>query len=106
MEQLQMLKFSIRGGKTLNFTEGFKWSEELREMEFLARTAPVGDPESYGRSLTEGDTGLEKVLEELERDNGMVERLMSMEDEEMEDECESSGSSFDIIICVSIDLSL
>ena len=33
MEQLQMLKFSIKKGRGLNFTQGWTESEELAELE-------------------------------------------------------------------------
>lgn len=36
MEALQMLKFAVRKGKTLNFTAGTGRSVELRELEALA----------------------------------------------------------------------
>jgi hypothetical protein len=33
MEALQMLKFSIRQGRSLNFTDGLDWGQELQELE-------------------------------------------------------------------------
>jgi hypothetical protein len=33
MEALQMLKFSIRQGRGLDFTEGTSWNDELKELE-------------------------------------------------------------------------
>jgi hypothetical protein len=33
MESLQMLKFRIRKGRSLNFTSGFDWNDELRDLE-------------------------------------------------------------------------
>ena len=53
MEALQILKFAIRKGakdSSLKFTD-MTWKEELMEFERLARSAPPGDAEAYGRSL-------------------------------------------------------
>ena len=36
MEMLQILKFSIRNGHSLNFTQGMDWDDELDELEFHA----------------------------------------------------------------------
>src|SRR5271156_2959535 len=47
MEILQILKFSIRKGRRLSFTEGMSWSDELKEFELAARTVPPSDPEAY-----------------------------------------------------------
>jgi hypothetical protein len=33
MEALQVLKFSIRNGCSLHFTEDMDWDEDLKEME-------------------------------------------------------------------------
>lgn len=33
MEGLQLLKYSIRQGRGLNFTDGMDWGQELQEME-------------------------------------------------------------------------
>ena len=33
MEALQILKYSLRYGRDLNFTEGLNWDDELTEME-------------------------------------------------------------------------
>jgi hypothetical protein len=65
MESLQILKFSIRKERPLKFTEGMSWSEELKEFEFLARTAPPGDAEAYGRSLVENTGGHEGDSDDL-----------------------------------------
>jgi hypothetical protein len=35
MEALQILKFSVRQGRGLNFTEGWGWDDELRALEDL-----------------------------------------------------------------------
>jgi hypothetical protein len=62
MEALQMLKYSIKKGRPLNFTQGMSWTEELKEFEFAARVEPVGDAEAYGRSLEQP----EEILSEIE----------------------------------------
>jgi hypothetical protein len=51
MEALQMMKFSIRKGRPLNFTQGMRWKDELMEFEVAARMEPLGDAEAYGCSL-------------------------------------------------------
>src|SRR5436190_23472516 len=82
MESLQMMKYSIRKGRPLNFTEGLGWSEELKEFEFAARTAPVGDADAYGRSLEmpeEDSDDLEDALEDLEKDLEAIEQYMTDE---------------------------
>jgi hypothetical protein len=66
MEALQILKFSIRKERPLKFTEGMSWSEELREFELLARTAPLGDAEAYGRSLEENDDDSDNLSDDLD----------------------------------------
>ena len=60
MEALQILKFSIRkkskdskdSESSLKFSD-MTWKEELMEFERLARSAPPGDAEAYGRNLEE-----------------------------------------------------
>ena len=66
MEALQILKYSIKKGRPLNFTQGMNWTDELIEFEFAARTAVVGDAEAYGRSLGEPEADLDVINEELE----------------------------------------
>jgi hypothetical protein len=50
MEALQLLKFSIRQGRGLNFTQGFDWADELKELEVEAENER-GCPEDI-RSYT------------------------------------------------------
>jgi len=38
---LQMLKYSIKKRRPLNFTQGMSWTEELKEFEFAAQVEPV-----------------------------------------------------------------
>jgi hypothetical protein len=85
MEALQILKFSIRRETALKFSD-MSWKEELKEFELLARSAPLGDAEAYGRSLEVDDNAdSDNMLDELdERETNMEvlgERLM----EELED---------------------
>ena len=83
MECLQILKFSIRKGNALKFTEGMSWKDELREFEHMALTVPLGDPEAYGRSLEDPDEdsdALEDVLDEMRKDlelEALEEELMN-----------------------------
>ena len=51
MEALQILKYSVRKGRSLNFTEGMSWDEELKEFEYLARTYPSEDLDTFGKNL-------------------------------------------------------
>jgi hypothetical protein len=55
MEALQLLKFSIKKGKGLDFTQGMDWADELKELEFTAefqQQCPE-DPKAFVRTLTE-----------------------------------------------------
>jgi hypothetical protein len=92
MECLQILKFSIRKGRPLRFTEGMSWTDELLGFEMAARTAPLGDAEAYRRSLetTEDDlddleNDIRKELEELEEDLVLQESESGNEDEGSDD---------------------
>jgi hypothetical protein len=70
MEALQILKYSICKGPSLSFTEGMSWDDELKEFEYMARTDPSEDPDTYGRNLYSGDLDddeLEKIVEEVTR---------------------------------------
>ena len=51
MEALQILKYSVCKGHSLNFTEGMSWDEELQEFEYLARTAPSEDPDTFSKNM-------------------------------------------------------
>jgi len=96
MEALQILKFSIRKGRPLRFTEGMSWVEELTEFELRARVAPIGEAEAYGRSLEEPEEDsddLMDALDELRNDlKALDEELM----EELEDESEDLEDDEDI----------
>ena len=51
MESLQLLKFSFKKGRALNFTEGMKWEEELLEFESLTQAIVPEDLCSFTHSL-------------------------------------------------------
>ena len=51
IEALQLLKYSIHKGPSLSFTEGLSWDGEFKEFEYMARSTPSEDPDTYGRSL-------------------------------------------------------
>ena len=59
MESLQLLKFSFKRGKQLNFTVGISEEAEIKEMEALAASAIPEDIRSFLRSL-EPPVGLDK----------------------------------------------
>jgi hypothetical protein len=83
MESLQILKFSINKGKSLEFTEGLSWSDEMKEFEKAARRAPLGDAEAYGRTIDtveEDSDELEDLLDDL------VKVTVGIEDEHGEGE--------------------
>lgn len=87
MEYLQMLKYSIRKGRPLNFTQGMRWKDELIEIESAARLEPLGDAEAYGRSLKEdeGPDTLEDELDDLEEELDMLEDQLIDENESGDD---------------------
>jgi len=95
MEILQILKFSIRKGTRLSFTEGMSWKDELKEFELAARTVPPSDPEAYGRSLEdpgEDSDDLKDAIDEVEKDMKVLEGELvknwkdNTEDEDDEDD--------------------
>ena len=89
MEQLQILKFSIKKGRPLKFTEGMSWKDELTEFELAAQTATLGDAEAYKHSQedpkAESDD-LEDALDDLRNDLEELEQGLVMElEKEQED---------------------
>ena len=71
MEMLQMMKFSIRKGRPLNFTEGLNWKDELEFFEYASQTRPLGDADAYGRSLEdphEDSDSLEDMIVDMGKD--------------------------------------
>jgi hypothetical protein len=89
MEALQMLKYLIKKGRPLNFTQGMLWTDELTEFEFVVRTEPVGDAEAYGPSLGEPEMDLDvigKDLKDLQKDLEALEQLLSGSDDKEEEE--------------------
>ncbi len=81
MEALQLLKYSIHKGPSLNFTEGMSWVEELKEFEYSARTEPSEDPDTYARNL--GATELDE--DEMEELLGDLTKYKQDTDEEKEE---------------------
>ena len=51
MESLQLLKFSFKKGRELNFTEGTSEVVEINEMEALAELVVPEDMQSYIQNL-------------------------------------------------------
>ena len=80
MESLQLLKYSFKKGRSLDFTAGMSWRAELKAFELAGHTAAVGDADAYRRSLEESNNGqddLEDQLEEtMERDLDLLEELI------------------------------
>jgi hypothetical protein len=72
MEKLQMLKFSIRKEKELDFTDALRWAEELMELEQIQKDAAPSDPFAYQRSLqvVDDDGDLDWEDEDPADDNG------------------------------------
>ena len=66
MEALQIMKFSIRKGRPLKFTEGMSWDEELKEFELNARIAPLGDAEAYRHSLEKPGIDSDDLMDEVD----------------------------------------
>jgi hypothetical protein len=74
MEALQMLKYSIRKDSSLNFTEGMKWGDELKDLEYMAWTAPSEDPDTYGHNLNQvnpDDDELEEIIAKVIQEGGV-----------------------------------
>jgi hypothetical protein len=89
MEALQMLKYSIKKGRPLNFTQGMSWTEELKEFEFAAQVEPVGDAEAYGRSLEQPEENMSEIEELLD------DIMKELEELETEDELAGKEQSDD-----------
>jgi hypothetical protein len=65
-----------------------RWTDELTEFEFAARTEPVGDAEAYGHSLGEPEMDLDVIdedLDDLQKDLKALEQLLSGSDDEEEE---------------------
>jgi hypothetical protein len=69
MEALQVVKFSIKkAGRSLEFTEGLSWSDEMKEFELAAHRALLGDADAYGRTvdvIQEDSDGVDDVVDDL-----------------------------------------
>jgi hypothetical protein len=86
MEALQVLKFSIKKGRSLTFTQGTSWKDELMEFELLARTEPVGDADAYGRSLEESGEDSDKLMEAMDDITSELEMFDKRKEEKAEEE--------------------
>jgi hypothetical protein len=100
MESLQILKFSIRKGGVLKFTEGMSWNDELIEFEHVARTAPLGDPEAYGHSLEEPEEGESDYLEDgvVDEPREMLEEVPMDQVEGRDDDDDDDDDNDDIYV--------
>ena len=87
MEALQILKFSIRKGRPLKFTEGMSWKEEIKQFELKALTAPLGDAEAYGRSLQVSDNDSDDLMDKVDKLGDEFEKL----EKELISELEEGG---------------
>ena len=75
MEALQILKYSLRYGQDLNFTEGLDWDDELVEMEgaHKAQLRTPEDLDSFTASLGLGASDSASNLDlELDADLDML----------------------------------
>jgi hypothetical protein len=90
MEYLQMMKYSIRKGRPLNFTQGMCWNDELLEVEFAARVEPVGDAEAYGRSLKDAENDSDAIEDEMDE---MEKVLQAIEEESEEIDLDNDSDS-------------
>ena len=89
MEALQILKYSISKGRSLSFTEGMSWDEELQEFEYLARTAPSEDPDTFGKNMNVAHHHDEDELEALVKEAAAA--IQELENAEFE---ESDGLEY------------
>jgi hypothetical protein len=97
MESLQILKFSIRKGGVLKFTEGMSWNDELIEFEHVAQTAPLGDPEAYGRSLEEPEEESDYLEDGVDEPREMLEEEL-MDQVEGREEDDDDNDAEDIYL--------
>ena len=65
MEALQLLKYSLRYGRDLNFMEGLDWDDELEEMESAhkAQLHTTEDLDSFIVSIGLDNSDLSSELE-------------------------------------------
>jgi len=93
MESLQMMKYLIRKGRPLNFTQGMRWKDKLVEFEYAARMQPLGDAEAYGRSLKddEGSDAVEDDLDDLEKDLDTLEEELTDDNQSGDDDQSGEG---------------
>lgn len=62
MEALQIVKYSIKQGRGLNFTSGYAWQDELVELELLtdARAHVPEEMTSFKQALARGQKNAPK----------------------------------------------
>lgn len=81
MESLQMLKYSVYRGASVNFTEGMDWSDELKEFEFTAQTETTGDPDSYARNLGTAEDEFDTLQDSINDVHRNLEAIEETEEE-------------------------
>ena len=92
MESLQLLKYSFKKGRSLDFTAGMSWRAELKAFELAGHTAAVGDADAYRRSLEESNNGQDDLLvedqleETMDRDLDLLEKLIESRQDKGSDE--------------------
>ena len=91
MEELQILKFSIRKETPLKFSD-MTWKEELKEFEVIARSMPPGDAEAYGRSLDDDEVDSDKMMDEQDEQEANLEVLGEQLVHELEYSEDSGGA--------------
>jgi hypothetical protein len=89
MEKLQMLKYAIRKGTYLNFTDGFNWEDELIEIEELQKDHIPSDMTAYTKALDieedDGDEDWEDMVEIGDDEDDGEEVLLDDDNEDNED---------------------
>jgi hypothetical protein len=89
MEKLQMLKYGIRKGTQLNFTEGMSWAKELIEIEELHKDSIPSDVFSYIKSLgVEEKEEQEQEQEQEEEEEAEMGDVDDDDDDDDDDEVE------------------
>jgi hypothetical protein len=90
MEKLQMLKYAIRRGVDLNFTDGLDWTQELIEIEETQKLQPFVELRSFERGLAieedDGDEDWEDLKDDEDEDKDAEDEEAEEEEEEEDDE--------------------
>ncbi|KAK2462208.1 hypothetical protein APHAL10511_005796 [Amanita phalloides] len=87
-----MLKYSIHRDHSLNFTEGLLWDDELKEIEYKARTAPSEDADTYSHSLYQAELSGDELEEIVEAAIGDKEEMEGTEVEREEEDTDDNSS--------------